>query len=829
MGKFNSKNDNGVYQLIQGALAHGVWAAPAYFNNSVYYGAESDNLKEFAIVDAKFPISASSASANAFAYPGTTPSVSANGTSGGIVWAVENSGGAGILHSYDATNLANELYNSNQAANGRDHFADNKFVTPMIAHGKVYVGTPTGVIVFGLLSGSNQTATPTINPASGTVSPTQAITISDATSGATIYYTTNGATPTITSSEKYTGPFTLSTSSTVEAIAAANGLSSSVASGTFTVSQQAASPTFSPNGGTVSSTQAITIADAISGATIYYTTDGSTPTPRSGTTKQYSAPFTLSASASVRAIATANGYSNSSVSSASFTLQSSSSTSTQSTAISIDFVGLNTTPMSGSELAGVVPLSHWNDAAKASSSSPLALVDQNGNPTTATVTWTADDVWDQPITDQPGNARMMKGYLDNGQMDTTTVTISGLPASANGYSVYIYAQGAANNSSNTGIYQISGSGVSTASAALTYNSTFNGTFTQATASNPIGNYVVLTIPNVSAFTLSAIPSTSSNSYKRAPINAIQIVPVSSPDFTISVAPTSRSVTTTGSTSYVASIGALNGFTGMVNLNVNSGLPTGTTASFSPTSVAPGTSSTLSVTTSASTPTGSSTVSITGTSGSLTHSDNVTLNVSTSTSSSSVSALSIDFVGLYTTPMGSSELAGVVPLSHWNDAAKPSSSSPLALLDQNGNPTTATVTWIADDVWDQPITDQPGNARMMKGYLDNAGMSTTKVTVSGLPANTNGYSVYVYAQGAANNSSNTGIYQISGSGFTITGTLTYISTFNGTFTQATASNPIGNYVVLAIPNVSTFTLSAIPSTSSNSYKRAPINAIQIVPR
>jgi hypothetical protein len=56
-----------------------------------------------------------------------------------------------VLHAYDATNLATELYNSSQAANGRDTFSDNKFITPMIAGGKVYVGTPTGVIVFGLL------------------------------------------------------------------------------------------------------------------------------------------------------------------------------------------------------------------------------------------------------------------------------------------------------------------------------------------------------------------------------------------------------------------------------------------------------------------------------------------------------------------------------------------------------------------------------------------------------------------------------------------------------------------------------------------------------
>ena len=57
-----------------------------------------------------------------------------------------------MLHAYDATNLATELYNSNQAANGRDQFGNgNKFITPTIVNGKVFVGTPTGVAVFGLL------------------------------------------------------------------------------------------------------------------------------------------------------------------------------------------------------------------------------------------------------------------------------------------------------------------------------------------------------------------------------------------------------------------------------------------------------------------------------------------------------------------------------------------------------------------------------------------------------------------------------------------------------------------------------------------------------
>jgi hypothetical protein len=155
MGKFNSNNDNAIYQEITSNGLDsdtGVYAMPAYFNNAVYYGAVDDNLRAFSIVNAQLVAPAGSLSAASFGYPGTTPSISANGTSNGIVWAVQN-GNTGILHAYAATNLANELYNSNQAGN-RDQFPDNKFITPMIANGKVYVGTPGSVAVFGLLSDS---------------------------------------------------------------------------------------------------------------------------------------------------------------------------------------------------------------------------------------------------------------------------------------------------------------------------------------------------------------------------------------------------------------------------------------------------------------------------------------------------------------------------------------------------------------------------------------------------------------------------------------------------------------------------------------------------
>lgn len=152
MGKFNSSTNN-IYQQLNTALGgSGEYGMPAYFNNAIYYGAAGDNLRMFPFISAtaKLQVIPSSSSSISFGYPGTTPSISANGTVNGIVWVTENTNPA-VLHAYDATNLATELYNSSQAANGRDNFGiGNKFITPMIANGKVFVATTTGVGVFGL-------------------------------------------------------------------------------------------------------------------------------------------------------------------------------------------------------------------------------------------------------------------------------------------------------------------------------------------------------------------------------------------------------------------------------------------------------------------------------------------------------------------------------------------------------------------------------------------------------------------------------------------------------------------------------------------------------
>jgi outer membrane protein assembly factor BamB len=151
LGKFNASGNQQIWQQLSNALPSGIWSTPAYFNGTVYYADSGATLKAFELSNAKLAGMPQSQSPTQFAYPGTAPSVSANGTSNAIVWAHENSNPA-VLHALDAANLAHELYNSSQASGKRDQFgAGNKFITPTVADGKVFVGTTTSVAIFGLL------------------------------------------------------------------------------------------------------------------------------------------------------------------------------------------------------------------------------------------------------------------------------------------------------------------------------------------------------------------------------------------------------------------------------------------------------------------------------------------------------------------------------------------------------------------------------------------------------------------------------------------------------------------------------------------------------
>jgi hypothetical protein len=157
---------------------------------------------------------------------------------------------------------------------------------------------------------------PTFSPAGGSYTTSQVVTISEATKGTNIYYTTDGSTPSA-SSIPYTSPITVTSTETLKAIAIANGDSNAVGSATYTITLTLAAPTFSVASGTYTSAQSVAISDATAGTTIYFTTNGSTPTTSS---TKYSAPITVSATETLEAIAVKTGYSNSPAASAAYSI-----------------------------------------------------------------------------------------------------------------------------------------------------------------------------------------------------------------------------------------------------------------------------------------------------------------------------------------------------------------------------------------------------------------------------------------------------------------------------------------------------------------------------
>jgi hypothetical protein len=159
--------------------------------------------------------------------------------------------------------------------------------------------------------------TPAFNPPAGTYPSTQSVAISNGMANASIHYTTNGSTPT-SSSTLYAGPVSVSATETIQAIAIASGYpNSAVAVAAYAITPPAATPTFSEAAGTYTGTQTVSLADTTPNATIYYTIDGSTPTT---TSTVYSGAITVSSTETIQAIATAPGYATSAVASAPYTI-----------------------------------------------------------------------------------------------------------------------------------------------------------------------------------------------------------------------------------------------------------------------------------------------------------------------------------------------------------------------------------------------------------------------------------------------------------------------------------------------------------------------------
>jgi len=165
LGKLNSGSDSQIVQSLPNAIG-GLFGNPSYFNRVLYFCGSGDNLKAFSIVNAQVSSAPTSQSSVKFGFPGCVPTVSANGSSNVLVWAIDP---AGVLRAYDATNLASELYDSSKNA-ARDSLGSAvKYSVPTVANGKVYAATQNSVAVYGLLT-SVSASIAVANSASGAVS-----------------------------------------------------------------------------------------------------------------------------------------------------------------------------------------------------------------------------------------------------------------------------------------------------------------------------------------------------------------------------------------------------------------------------------------------------------------------------------------------------------------------------------------------------------------------------------------------------------------------------------------------------------------------------------
>ena len=231
LGGYTTPNNSSLQTLSNGN--YGIHSSLAFFGNRLYGAFDGSPLETWDFDPELQQFVTPPESQSGITYGcvgcdggGATPSISANGTSNGIVWALDNSGfgvtGA-VLHAYDPANLAVEFFNSTQAANNRDAAAIAvKFTTPTIANGQVYLGGRNAITVFGLLSKGAPAAPPVFSLKSGSYAGTPTVSLSDATANPSIYYAVGGSAPVL-----YTGPFQVLSTETISASALAPGFAES--------------------------------------------------------------------------------------------------------------------------------------------------------------------------------------------------------------------------------------------------------------------------------------------------------------------------------------------------------------------------------------------------------------------------------------------------------------------------------------------------------------------------------------------------------------------------------------------------------------------------
>jgi RHS repeat-associated protein len=418
--------------------------------------------------------------------------------------------------------------------------------------------------------------TPTFSPAAGTYNNNQSVTISTTTQGTTIYYTTNGNTPSC-SGTQYTAPVTVSVTETIKAIGCKSGYTnSSVGSATYTM--VVANPTFSPVAGTYNNNQTVTISTTTSGASIRYTTDGTTtPSPTVGTL--YSGAITVSATTTVKAIAYQTGWTSSSVISATYTM-----------------VAANPT---FSPVAGTYNNNQTVTISTATSTASIRYTIDGSTPS-ATVGTVYSGAINVSATTTVKAIAYETGWTSSSVVSATYTMVVANPAFSPVAGTY------------TGTQTVAISTVT--SGASIYYTADSSTPTQSSPA------YVSPIPLIANTTLKAIAYKTGMTTSGVSSAAYTI----QPDFTLGSIPASVQVAQGGAASFTITATPVNGFTGTISLSV-SGLPSGVTGSFNPTTVpGSGGSAALNLTVSSSTAAGTYPLTVTGVSGSSSHNLTVTL-------------------------------------------------------------------------------------------------------------------------------------------------------------------------------------------------------------
>jgi hypothetical protein len=286
MGQFSTTTDKLPQEIVFGTQA--MFSSPIYFNGKVYFWGQNDVVRAFTVTNGMLSNSPTDQGSDLFGFPGAVPTISANGTSNAVLWALESHaasssgpGGPAVLFAYNANDIAaGNIYNSNQNSSRDNPGGAIKFAVPTVVNGKVYVGSEGVLSVYGELSaGPPPAATPVITPGSETFTGSVTVSITDSTPGFSISFTTDGSTPpTSPTSQTYSAPFSVTTTTTVNAVAMATGFSnSSIGTATYTLQGVPSISGLSPASGPIGTAVTIT-------GTNFGSTQGTSSVTFNGTT-----------------------------------------------------------------------------------------------------------------------------------------------------------------------------------------------------------------------------------------------------------------------------------------------------------------------------------------------------------------------------------------------------------------------------------------------------------------------------------------------------------------------------------------------------------------